>query len=133
MIQSLLRCGLLLLVFASPLFAQANGRLQVHYIAVGQGDAAVLISPQGQVVMFDNGVLNQCANPVAYLRAIGVTKIDYHIASHYHSDHIGCTAAVLGAFPLQQCAYDRGGRYTTATYNSYVAAVGTKRPRRFPA
>lgn len=30
-------------------------------------------------------------------------------------------------FPLQHAAYDRGGSYTTATYNSYVGAVGTKR------
>ena len=112
--------------------AQANGRLQIHYIDVGQGDGAVLISPLGQVVLFDNGVLNQCSKPVAYLQALGVTKIDYHIASHYHSDHIGCTAQVLSTFPLQQFAYDRGQSYTTATYTAYVNAVGTsdERPRR---
>ena len=44
--------------------AQANGTLQIHYMDVGQGDGAVLISPLGQVVVFDNGVLNQCAKPV---------------------------------------------------------------------
>src|SRR5262245_38261239 len=108
-------------------WAQANGKLQIHYMDVGQGDGAVLISPQGQVVLFDNGVLGQCSKPVGYLQAIGVTRIDYHIASHYHSDHIGCTPQVLAAFPLQQFAYDRGGSYTTATYNNYVTAVGTRR------
>ncbi len=31
--------------------AQANGTLQIHYMDVGQGDGAVLISPLGQVVV----------------------------------------------------------------------------------
>ena len=107
--------------------AQANGKLQIHYMDVGQGDGAVVISPQGQVVLFDNGVSGQCSKPVGYLQSIGVTRIDYHIASHYHSDHIGCTPQVLAAFPLQQFAYDRGGSYTTATYTNYVNSVGARR------
>lgn len=124
------RCvGTAVLVLLFPLltFAQSNGKLQIHFIDVGQGDAAVLISPQGEVVLFDNGVLNQCSKPVAYLQSLGVTKIDYHIASHYHADHIGCTGTILGTFPLQKAAYDRGGSYTTATYTNYVNAVGAKR------
>jgi beta-lactamase superfamily II metal-dependent hydrolase len=36
-------------------FGQANGKLQIHFMDVGQGDGAVLISPQGQVVLFDGG------------------------------------------------------------------------------
>src|SRR4029077_20709649 len=103
------------------------GKLQIHYMDVGQGDGAVTISPLGEVVLFDDGVLNQCAKPIAYLNALGITKIDYHIASHYHSDHIGCAATILSMFPLQKAAYDRGGNYTTATYASYVNAVGAKR------
>jgi hypothetical protein len=35
--------------------AQANGKLQIHHMDVGQGDGAVLISPAGEVVVFDAG------------------------------------------------------------------------------
>ena len=31
-----------------------NGRLQIIHLDVGQGDGAVLISPLGQVAMFDD-------------------------------------------------------------------------------
>ena len=58
---------------------------------------------------------------------MGVSKIDYHVASHYHADHIGCTEEVLSAFPLQQLALDRGGSYTTQTYTRYEGAVGARR------
>jgi beta-lactamase superfamily II metal-dependent hydrolase len=125
--KRLFLAGLLFVCLPLPLYAQANGQLQIHYIDVGQGDAAVLISPLGEIALFDNGVLNQCGKPISYLQSLGITKIDYHIASHYHSDHIGCTAAVLGLFPLQRAAYDRGGSYSTATYANYVNAVGAKR------
>src|SRR6478752_2644251 len=107
--------------------AQANGQLQIHYMDVGQGDGAVLISPLGEVVLFDDGVLNQCGRPIGYLQSLGITRIDYHIASHYHSDHIGCAAQILAQFPLQKAAYDRGGSYSTATFHNYVSAVGAKR------
>ena len=108
-------------------FAQANGKLQIHYMDVGQGDGAVLISPLGEIVLFDDGVLNQCGKPIGYLQSLGITKIDYHVASHYHADHIGCAAQVLAMFPLQKAAYDRGGSYASNTFSAYVAAVGAKR------
>jgi beta-lactamase superfamily II metal-dependent hydrolase len=88
----------------------------------------VLISPGGQVVIFDAGEdmkRQDCTRPVSYLDQLGVTRIDYLFVSHYHFDHIGCIPAVLGQFPLQNNAYDRGGSYPSATYTNYVAALGT--------
>lgn len=114
------------LLASSTLVAQGNGHLQLHFMNVGQGDGAVLITPVGQTVMFDNGP-GQCARPVAYMQQLGVTRLDYHIASHYHADHIGCTPEVLAALPLQHVAFDRGGSYTTQTYTRYVTAVGSQR------
>jgi beta-lactamase superfamily II metal-dependent hydrolase len=111
-------------------FAQANGKLQIHHIDVGQGDGAVLISPGGQVVVFDAGEdmkRHDCARPVSYLDQLGITRIDYLFVSHYHFDHIGCIPAVLTQFPLSKDAYDRGGTYPSTTYTSYVAAVGSHR------
>ena len=33
---------------------------QLHFIDVGQGDGAVLISPGGEVVLFDDGPPRRC-------------------------------------------------------------------------
>lgn len=106
---------------------QQGAKLQLHFMDVGQGDGAVLISPGGEVVLFDDGVRNHCDRPVSYLQQLGITKIDYHIASHYHDDHIGCASEVFAEFPLQKMALDRGGSYPGATYTAYVNAVGNKR------
>jgi len=116
-----------ILAFSTTGFAQGDGKLQIHFMDVGQGDGAVLISPQGEVVLFDDGVKNNCTKPVSYLQGLGVTKIAYHIASHYHADHIGCAKEVFSKFPLEKAAIDRGGSYNSTTYTDYVTATGTKR------
>lgn len=114
-------------VFSIATAGQSNGKLQIHYMDVNQGDGALLISPDGQTVLFDNGVLNDCEKPVAYLRSLGITKIDYMIISHYHSDHFGCTTKILDEFPLQVFSYDRPGAYNSKNFRDYVKAVGAKR------
>ncbi len=105
------RAILLGLVLTLPFGAQAqsNGKLQLHFMDVGQGDGALLISPRGETVLFDDGTSTDCDKPLPYLQQLGVKQIDYHIASHYRSDHIGCTAEVFGQFPLTKAAFDRGG------------------------
>ena len=118
------------LFLASGLFAQQNGKLQLHFMDVGQGDAAVVISPKGQVVLFDAGEdmrKKSCAKPLAYLRQLGIGKIDYVIVSHYHFDHIGCMPQILAQFPLTGTAYDRGASYPGATYEKYLQALGEHR------
>jgi len=115
------------LSFATLTLGQANGKLQIHFMDVGQGDGAILISPLGQTVLFDNGKRGNCDLPVSYLQQLGVTKIDYMIVSHYHDDHIGCTSDVLSEFPLQNKSYDRGSSYSSSTFQNYLAKVGNKR------
>ena len=124
----------LALLCAAPARAvTATGRLQVIQLDVGQGDGALIISPLGATVLIDEGpsgvtpamgvsVLNQ-------LRALGVTRVDHHFASHYHADHIGNFLNIInGGIPID-LGWDRGGSYTTATYNNYAnnLAIGNRR------
>src|SRR5689334_12546978 len=103
--MSRLRVCILFLAVTIHCFGQAaNGKLQIHHIDMGQGDAALLISPGGETVMFDAGEdiaqRKQCNVIVDYLDQAGIREIDYLFVSHYHSDHIGCIPAVLSRFPL---------------------------------
>jgi competence protein ComEC len=100
MIAPLHRFLLCLFLAAASMWAQANGKLQLHFIDVGQGDGAILISPGGQTVAFDIGrdmVGGSCDKPVAYYDQLGIRKLDYLIVSHYHEDRIGCVPSVLAS------------------------------------
>ncbi len=128
-----LSASLLLTLIGQSLFGQANGKLQIHFMDVGQGDGAVLISPQGQVVLFDGGNAKDCGKPTQYLAQLGIEAIDFMVLSHYHADHFGCETEILTQSPLKNFAYDRGGSYNSKNYDDYVQALGTKRKQADPA
>ena len=123
-----MKIRILSLAFLLSLFsALADGKFQIHFMDVGQGDGALLISPGGETVLFDTGVRNDCDRPLSYLQQLGIRKIDYLIVSHYHDDHLGCAVALLQEYPLQKASIDRGETYQSRTFNNYVAFVGNKR------
>jgi len=119
----------LVILYSACASAQlANGKLQIHHIDVGQGDGALIVSPQGQIVLVDDGTYTNCSPFVNYITGLGVTDFDYNFVSHYHADHIGCLDDLVNAgVVLNIAGYDRGYSYDSATYTSYVNALGAKR------
>lgn len=120
-----------LLALALPAAAFAitgNGKLQLHFIDVGQGDGMLLISPNGQTALFDDGNYLSCTGIKNYLSGLGITTVDYHFLSHYHSDHLGCLddLAAIG-ITIGTSGYDRGHSYSSGTYTTYVNTLGAKR------
>jgi len=81
-------CLILLLVFLSE--PNESQILTIHHIDVGQGDATFIQVANGKNLLIDGGNRGKGNTTVLpYLTALGVSSIDYVIASHYHSDHIG--------------------------------------------
>jgi beta-lactamase superfamily II metal-dependent hydrolase len=129
------RCGALLLLSlllaasAAPAVTP-NGKLQIIHLDVGQGDGAVLISPLGQVAMFDDGgslyPVFPCAKVLTELGALGVTHVDYHFASHFHADHIGCFDSLSKTITFDQ-GWDGGSTYSNSMIVKYKAALGGHR------
>ena len=78
---------------------EAEGSLLVHFIDVGQGDCELIEAP-GANVLIDAGDVGQGDLVVDYLKAQGVEKIDYLLATHPHADHIGGMPEVVGAFDI---------------------------------
>jgi beta-lactamase superfamily II metal-dependent hydrolase len=120
--------ALTLLLVPALALAAGNGKLQIHHIDVGQGDAILIISPLGETALVDDGNYSDCSGVKAYLQALGLASIKYHFASHYHSDHIGCIddLAAIG-ITIGTAGYDRGSTYSSGVYTAYVNTLGSKR------
>lgn len=75
--------------------------LRIDFVAVGQGDAALVTSPTGKIVLIDGGPKE--AGPVltALLRARQTAAIDLVLLTHRHEDHLGGLAAVMRAVPVR--------------------------------
>jgi len=100
-----------------------DGKLVVHFIDVGHGDASFLELPDGSNILIDAG--SPAAGPklVEYLRALQVRKINTLILTHPHDDHIGGIFSVLSTFQIERF-YDSGfSNFDSSIYFDYVAAV----------
>lgn len=80
---------------------QAEGTLFVHFIDVGQGDAALVTDGKGSVLI-DAGGNDDGKLVVDYLKAAGVKRLDMAVGTHPHEDHIGGLDTVLLAVPADK-------------------------------
>ena len=80
--------------------------LTVHFIDVGQGDAALIRTPSGKNILIDTGGLQGEADIsrmvlLPYLRYLGVKQIDALCLSHGDHDHAGGAAGVAARLPIK--------------------------------
>jgi competence protein ComEC len=102
-----------------------KGVLQVSFLDVGQGDAALVLFPNGKTMLVDGGPPESANALMSKLRQLKVARIDYLVASHPHSDHIGGFVKVLGAFPVGE-VWDSGFAYDSPVYLDYLRTVKRK-------
>jgi competence protein ComEC len=84
-----------------PVFARGPGRMELHMIDVGQGDALALRTPKGRWVLVDAGRVWQGGdagrrNVVPYVRRRG-GDVALFVLSHPDADHVGGAPSVLEA------------------------------------
>lgn len=77
----------------------ASEQAEVHIIDVGQGDSA-LVKTDNFNLLIDAGTGKAEEKLVAYLKDVGVKKIDIMLLTHPHEDHIGGADAVIDEFEV---------------------------------
>jgi competence protein ComEC len=111
----------------------ASGKepLRVHVLDVGQGDSILIIMPEGKSVLVDAGDEKNGKRVVEALRAQGVQKLDYFIATHTHPDHIGGAADVLSNFKVETVLHnDYPPPEAVAKEEATAAAAGKGRDKK---
>lgn len=122
--------------------SKAQGQTRIHFIAIEGQQDAILLESNGHFGMVDSGedtdypdgsdprypgpqsrpkIVTSVGNEDAvinYLRSVGVTKLDFYIGTHAHSDHIGSGDEILQAFGADRIylrEYD--DNYISSEYN----------------
>ena len=73
--------------------------LTVHFVDVGQADAAIL-QCEDDTMIIDGGNVADSSLIVAYLKKLNIDNIDYMICTHAHEDHVGGLSAPLSVMPV---------------------------------
>jgi competence protein ComEC len=102
-----------------------DGRLTIMMLDVGQGDAIVLRTPRGHVVLIDSGGRLERGPEIGglspaevvgqrvvrgYLRREGVREVALLVNTHPHGDHVGGCAPVVKTLRVREIA-DSGQAY----------------------
>lgn len=99
--------------------------LNVHFIDVGQGDCIFIQIPNGETMLIDSGENGLGSEIIDYIEKYGAEKIDYLIATHPHSDHIGSMAYIIDNFEIKS-VYMPKVSTNTETFENLLEAVANK-------
>ncbi len=83
-----------------PIPLPKEGCLSVYVFDVGQGDSALLVSPNGRTMLIDAGESYCAPKLIDTLEGLGVYSLDAAIGTHPHFDHIGGMPAIINAMPV---------------------------------
>ena len=123
--QAVFLLGMLAVVFCCWQMWCNNKEMQVHFIDVGQGDSALVITPHGRAFMVDTGGVREGSYDIGsrvdvpYLLHYGVQKLDYIFLTHAHDDHAGGVKGILTKIPVGAIGIGHEGA------GDYLQAFGT--------
>jgi beta-lactamase superfamily II metal-dependent hydrolase len=121
---------------AGVLAAPRAGTLDIYWIDVEGGASTLIVTPQGQSVLMDAGFAgfgDRDASRIAHVvtKEAGLSRLDYFLASHFHSDHVGGLAALakrvdIGAFIDHGESVDKGPDGRSPYEDTYRALAGAR-------
>lgn len=123
--------GILAFIFIFPnVFSKANTSLMpsnkmfVHYIDVGQGDS-ILIQVNNKNLLIDSGPKDSNEDLLSYLDSVGISNLDYIIATHPHEDHIGNMYNLINKYHIGKF-YAPKVEHITSSFEKMVESLVSK-------
>jgi len=99
--------------------------LVVHFIDVGQGDATLIKTPDGENILIDAGDNSHTDEMIAYLQKQGIQSFTAVIGTHPHEDHIGGLDKVIDKFEIEN-VYMPKVVHTTKTFEDVLDSIDRK-------
>lgn len=101
---------------------QAASSFQIHFIDVGQADAALILC-DGQAMLIDGGNAADSQIMYSYLKKLNISHLEYVIGTHAHEDHIGGIPGALQFVQSIGTVYCPVTSYTGSAFPKFVTAV----------
>lgn len=101
--------------FFFPEFFQEDG-------SVCSGDGIVIIFPNGETMVIDGFVKEAGEQYCQFIKSLGITRIDYLVATHFHGDHIGTFSRILDEFEIGTL-FTNGAPINTGTSKNLCAKL----------
>lgn len=97
--------------------AWTMGNLDIHHINTGRGNSTFVMLPDGTTMLIDAGnggnqpPRGTASRPdtsrtpaewiIRYAQAMGASRLDYGLVTHFHNDHMGAMPGVMKGMPIE--------------------------------
>lgn len=120
LLKNLFLTYILIIIIISLLIPSGkNNYLSIHTIDVGQGDSILIQTPSSKNILIDGGDDNSHHIISSYLKKHNVKNIDYIIATHFDSDHIGGLDNIIDKFNVSNI-YAPNYESDTVSYQNLI-------------
>src|SRR3989344_5109998 len=92
-----------------------DGRLHAYFLDVGQGDAALIVSPSGKQIVIDGGPDTALLEHLGRLMPFFDRSIDLLVLSHPNLDHIAAFPELLRRYRVGHVLFT-GVKYPLGQY-----------------
>ena len=93
-----------LVALALAVGASAAKTLDIYFIDVEGGQSTLIVTPAGQSLLVDTGWAGNSGRDasriMAAARDAGITRIDYLLTTHFHTDHDGGVTELASQIPI---------------------------------
>ena len=87
---------------------RTSGEVEISFVDVGQGDCAVVFTPNRKCLIFDTGGVREKTFDVGgrvvvpYLKHENIREVEYIFLSHAHEDHSGGAGSIIKKMPVRE-------------------------------
>lgn len=99
--------------------------MKTHFLDCGDADSIFIEYPDGKCMLVDAGESSFKNSLESFIREKGYDRIDYLVASHPHSDHIGGMSHIVKNFDIGSF-YTSNVIHTTQTFENLLTALEDK-------
>ena len=114
-----------LLAPPAPIDAQSRN-LDIYFIDVEGGGATLVVSPSGESLLIDSGFQRPDDRDAKRIHAVtrqaGLKRIDYHMVTHFHADHVGGLTALGNMIPIVRF-FGHGGKAESGDVGKGIPGV----------
>jgi glyoxylase-like metal-dependent hydrolase (beta-lactamase superfamily II) len=119
--------------------AETQKPLQIYFVDVEGGQATLFVTPEGQSLLIDTGWPGNDGRDAdriaATAKLAGISRIDYVLITHFHSDHVGGVPQLVARIPVGAFIDHGDNRETTngpavQGWQAYQKVLGTGKSKR---
>jgi len=115
-------CAIILVTIGYYFLQPPQKTLQLTFLDVGQGDAALAVTPRGQDILIDGGPNDSVVAKLDKNISFYSHKIDAIILTHPHADHVAGLVAVAKKYQIGK-VYMSGVTHTAPEYIAFLEEI----------